>query len=505
MKTAAAANSKGEVRDTTEPVLDQTQEMFRAMADAIPNIAWSADASGRTDYLNARGYEYMGLTPEQALGERGFLAGVHPDDVAGTTEAQQFSIKTGRTFEREYRIRRGSDGSFRWHLCRCVPVRNAEGKVVRWFGTSTDIEEMKQAQAHAAEQEAWFRMLFDSIPLSAALINPSTMEFLQFNDAAAKNLGYTREEFAHLTVSDIEAAYPAPQIHKMVAERFSEGDLVVLETKHRMKSGEVRDVVVNYRIMNVNGHWVSNCVWADVTDKKVAEATLLQSEKLASVGRMAATVAHEINNPLEVVTNCIYLAKTSPDLAPELKGYLEMAERELHRVAHIAKRTLGFYRENKHPAMVDIRALVDEVAELYDSKFARQNIVLKIEHGEQCAELMANAGEIRQVISNLITNAFDASLPNQTVRVRTSRVTWNDGSYARITVGDKGKGISATNLKHIFEPFFTTKEAVGNGLGLWVSRKIIEKHNGSIRVRSVEGSGTVFSILLPCSSSGIQI
>jgi len=359
------------------------------------------------------------------------------------------------------------------------------------------LAERKRSEEALIEREAVFHALFDTIPLSVALIDTQTLEFLQFNDAAAENLGYTREEFATLTVNDIEAFVSPQQLRKIIDERSPAGDLVVLETKHKTKSGAVRDVVVNYRIITNDARPVSHCVWEDVTEKKVAEAALLQSDKLASVGRMAATVAHEINNPLEAVTNCVYLVSTSPLLAPELKEHLKIAERELHRAAHIAKQTLGFYRENSRPAVVDIRSLVDEVVEIYSSKLKPKDIRLKIEHDGRCEGTIAIAGEIRQVISNLLTNAIDASRHKGIVKIRTSRVTLNGDSYTRMTVADVGDGISRANRSRIFEPFFTTKLEIGTGLGLWVSSEIVQKHKGQIRFHSIEGSGTVFAGCLP--------
>ncbi|PSH03485.1 MAG: hypothetical protein CXZ00_11745 [Acidobacteria bacterium] len=240
-------------------------------------------------------------------------------------------------------------------------------------------------------------------------------------------------------------------------------------------------------------------------ERKRTEEALIQSEKLASVGRMAATVAHEINNPLEAVTNCVYLIRKNPNLPPELKEYSDIAERELHRIAHIAQRTLGFYREHRKPAVTDIRTLIDEEVELYTPNFTRKDIRIKIEHNGSSSEIFGIAGEVRQVISNLIINAIDASQLSATVRVRTNRVSLHGVSYVRVTVADTGTGIPAANLSRIFEPFFTTKEALGNGLGLWVSKKIIERHKGRIRVRSVEGKGTVFSIFLPCLEEDYQI
>jgi len=238
--------------------------------------------------------------------------------------------------------------------------------------------------------------------------------------------------------------------------------------------------------------------FVDITAHKRAEQALIRSEKLASVGRMAATVAHEINNPLEAVANCIYIAATNPKLPTEVKEQLEIADRELKQLSDLTRRTLGFYRENAKPSMVDIRTLVGEVLGLYGSKFKSKDIRLSVEHDDCCAQVLAVAGEIRQVISNLLVNAVDASNLKGSVNIRVSRVSLNDSIYIRVTVADTGSGIPASIRSRIFEPFFTTKEKIGTGLGLWVSQQIIEKHEGRIRVRSAEGKGTVFCVFLPC-------
>ncbi len=486
-------------RKKAEEALRDSEERFRAVANAIPNIAWSADAAGNIDYLNDWWYQYTGLTPEQSLGN-GFLMAIHPNDVESTAPVWQKAVVNGVTEELECRIRRASDGSYRWHLGRGTPIRDGNGKAIRWFGTCTDIEELKQAQARVAERETWFRTLFDTIPLSAVIIDPRSRKLLEFNDAAAKELGYTREEFGKLRIDDIDAVHSPQQLQGHFEALLRSGEIAVFERKHRTKSGTIRDVVVYSHLLTMNGQSVASALWCDITEKKLAEAALLQSEKLASVGRMAATVAHEINNPLEMVTNCIYIATSNPNLPPQLKEHLATAERELHRVAHIAKRTLGFYRETTKPTVVDIRTLVDEVVELYDPKFTRKDIRLKIEHNGHCAGTVAIAGEIRQVISNLLTNAIDASRSQGMVRIRTSGFTLNGCSYTRVTVADAGAGISIANQRRIFEPFFTTKKDVGTGLGLWVSQEIIHKHNGRIRVRSAEEKGTAFCFFLPAKN-----
>ena len=480
-----------------ERALRESEERFRAMASASPNLVGSGDAAGKVDYLNDRWYQHTGLTPEQSLG-LGFLNAFHPDDAQRIVQTRQKVMESGNAADDlQCRIRRASDGSYRWHLGRYVPLRDAEGKVVRWYGTWSDIEELKEAQAQATERETWFRTLFDTIPMSAVLIEPYSRKVLQFNDAAAESLGYTREEVTGLTLDAVELT-SSQQLDRQFAERLRSLAPVVFEKKLRAKSGAIRDFVVHSRFLTMNGRLVINSVLQDITEKKASEAALLRSEKLASVGRMAATVAHEINNPLEAVTNCVYLINGNPNLPPELKEYADIAERELHRIAHIAQRTLGFYRENRKPAVTDVRTLVDEVVELYNPIFTRKDIRLKIEHNGSSSEIFGRAGEIRQVLSNLLTNAVDASHPRGIVRVHTSHVSLKGRGYVRVTIADTGTGIPAVNRSRIFEPFFTTKEAVGNGLGLWVSKKIIERHKGRIRARSIEGKGTVFSIFVPC-------
>jgi signal transduction histidine kinase len=234
-----------------------------------------------------------------------------------------------------------------------------------------------------------------------------------------------------------------------------------------------------------------------MSERRQAEEALIRSEKLASVGRLAATVAHEINNPLEAATNCLYILKTNAELGSELKGYLEVAERELQRVAHITKQTLGFYRENSKPTRADIASLVDEVAALYSPKLRAKEIDLRIEHGGGSRLAVVVSGEIRQVISNLLTNAIDASSSGGRIIVRTRGVAVNGLRHVRLTVADSGTGISHRDQEQIFRPFFTTKQAIGTGLGLWVSSEIVAKHKGRIRVRSIEGRGSVFSVLIP--------
>jgi signal transduction histidine kinase len=241
---------------------------------------------------------------------------------------------------------------------------------------------------------------------------------------------------------------------------------------------------------------------SDVTARKQAEEALVRSEKLASLGRLAATIAHEINNPLEAVTNLLYLAQNAGGLPVAARKHLEMADAELQRVAHIARQSLGFYREYNAPALTSVGTLLDSSIDLLRGKIAGKQAKVE-KHCDKDVEILAVAGELRQVFSNLLANSLDAIDKGGTVKVRVSNCS-QPRNFAspcvRITVADDGRGISRASLARIFDPFFTTKGSVGTGLGLWVTRQIIEKHGGNIQVRSCsEGArrGTVFSIVLP--------
>jgi PAS domain S-box-containing protein len=236
-------------------------------------------------------------------------------------------------------------------------------------------------------------------------------------------------------------------------------------------------------------------ITVDQTARKAAEEVLRRTERLATAGRLAATVAHEVNNPLESVTNLIFICQNEPDLNDNLRRYLKMADEELSRVAHIVRQTLGFYRDDSAPQVTDLSVLASDLIQFYRRRFQSKQVEL-LSHLEPNVVATVVAGEIRQVIANLLTNALDASSIGGKVSISVKK----QGDHAGIEVKDSGHGISEDNRKKLFEPFFTTKHEVGTGLGLWVSKSIVEKHKGTIQVESStkpSTQGTAFKIELP--------
>jgi len=245
----------------------------------------------------------------------------------------------------------------------------------------------------------------------------------------------------------------------------------------------------------------------DLTERRRAEQALLRSEKLATVGRMAATIAHEINNPLAAVTNALFLAKNTAGLPESACRYLDMADAELKRIAYITRQSLGFYRESNAPALTTIHELLESAVELLKSRVMAKKAVIEKQWGGN-VQIIAVAGELRQVFSNLLANSLDAIAEAGVVQLRISTGTALRGQpYVRITMADNGAGISEYVRSNLFQPFFTTKGTVGTGLGLWVSKQIVDKHGGTIRVRSCGAgthTGTAFSVVLPMGVSDKQ-
>ncbi len=271
--------------------------------------------------------------------------------------------------------------------------------------------------------------------------------------------------------------------------------------------GSIRWMVANGRIFyDEQGNAVRMIgINMDVTDRKYAEEALRQTEKLAATGRLAATIAHELNNPLASVTNLLYILGNHAGLAEDAKSYVTMAQQELARVSYIVRQTLSFHRQSEFPVAFSLTELLDTLLPLLEARSRGRS--LRIERRFEGEHVTVGfPAELRQVFSNLLVNAVEASRNNGliVVHVYPSR-RWNKAEQGtRVVIADNGSGIASEHRRHILEPFFTTKGEKGSGLGLWVTAGIVEKHGGSLRMASSTTpgrAGTTFCVFLPRGES----
>ena len=246
-------------------------------------------------------------------------------------------------------------------------------------------------------------------------------------------------------------------------------------------------------------------IGTDVTEQKKAHDALVQSDKMAAVGRLAASISHEINNPLEAVTNLLYLIEQDTALSQESREYVRLAESELARVSQIASQTLRFHRHSLGPVTVQPRQLIDPVVALYQGRLKHSRIDVQVDVRD-ATPVMCFENDVRQILNNLLGNAIDAMPKGGIIRFRSHAACCaRSGRHGvRISIADNGHGMTPQTVKHIFEPFYTTKGASGSGLGLWISHTLAHRHGGALQVRSrqhrsddVAQSGTTFSLFLP--------
>jgi len=359
--------------------------------------------------------------------------------------------------------------------------------------------EIQNRDSALKESEEQFRNLANSIP-QLAWMAEADGNIIWYNERWYEYTGTTTEQMIGWGWQSLHDTAVLPQVLARWHTSLATGKPFEMIVPLRGGDGNFRDFLT--RALPVRDAHKIIVRWfgtlTDITDQRRSEEALRQTEKLAATGRLAASIAHEINNPLETVTNLVYLARKQP---ANVEKYLNLADQELDRIAQITRHTLGFYRDSSSPKLVDVPTVLEEVLVLYARKLQFKKIKVRSDYAAG-VEVEGYGGEIRQIFANLVANAIEAMPVEGTLRIRISKGSAAlDGRLgARITLLDNGIGIPAANRKKIFEPFYTTKKDVGTGLGLWLTQNLVQKHNGSLQVRSCAETGrswTAFSVFLP--------
>jgi PAS domain S-box-containing protein len=354
-------------------------------------------------------------------------------------------------------------------------------------------EELRQSEAHHRERAELLELATEAI-----IVRDFQGAIRFWNSGAEALYGWPSDEVVgrnlHQTLGTVFPASKEEAEGELHTKRSWQGNLV----QHARDGREI--IVSTRKVVNREGDAVLE-IQRDITSQIQAEEALRQAERLAAMGRVAGIIAHEINNPLEAITNAFYLLRNHPSLDQEARYYAGLAEQELQRASHITRQTLSFYRDSRQPVAVSVSDLIDNVVELQQRPILASHITLEKKYSST-GNVRGFPGELRQVFLNLISNAIQAMPSGGHLRLRvaegTDPVTQRRGIV--ISVIDTGNGVRREDARRLFQPFFTTKSAKGTGLGLWISKGIVQKYEGTIGFRSLHsahGSCTCFRVFLP--------
>lgn len=365
------------------------------------------------------------------------------------------------------------------------------------------MEERAQPDLHETErQRAELETVYQTAPVGLAQYDPLEFRCLRLNERQAEILGLSSEDVIGRRFDEVAPITGLLEMFQVAAEGQAVKNQII-EGVLPTRPGEHRVWDVSYAPVFAEDGSVQaiTAAWLEITHLKRAESALVQSEKLAAVGRLASSISHEINNPLEAITNLLYLISANEDLPENLRVYVHMAQSELSRVSQIATQTLRFHRQTAKPTWVSPAELLDAVLNLYHGRLTNSGIRVQATYST-ATKVLCFENDIRQVLNNLIANAIDAMRQGGRLVVRahdtTERSTGRRG--VRLTIADTGHGMPEPVRRRLFQPFYTTKGLSGTGLGLWISDGIVHRHQGRLQVRSSQHPvhhGSVFTLFLP--------
>ncbi|MBV8672657.1 MAG: PAS domain-containing protein, partial [Acidobacteriaceae bacterium] len=495
--------------------LRREEKKFREAAQSIPSMAFIAGPDGKRTFVNDRWLAYTGYSLEQALGGD-WQAAFYPDDLNRVVEKWSASLITGEPLEYEARLR-GVDGQYRWFLTRAVPVRNAREKIVKWYGTATDIEDRKRAEDALRHSEMYLAEAQSLTHSGSWVVDGKTHEVLFFSDEMYRIFGFdTRKGLP-------TGAQCYSRIHPEDHDKLREASDSVFLRK--------RDMDTEYRILlphgtlkhlhslakpvlNENGELIEVVgTTVDITERKHAEqerdrlhqleADLAHFSRVSMLGEMAATLAHEIKQPIAAAitsaSTCVRWLERDPPELTRARAAAMRVEKDGARAAQIIDHLRALYKKSPpQRELVDINNLVDGMLVLLGGDAERHSVSMRTELSPDLPGVTADRVQVQQVLMNLMLNGLEAmkdSGGELTIRTQVA-----EASHILVTVSDTGIGLPDEKADRIFDAFFTTKPA-GSGMGLAISRSIIESHGGRLWATDNNSHGAIFHFTLPIEIS----
>ncbi|MBV8630493.1 MAG: PAS domain-containing protein, partial [Silvibacterium sp.] len=490
--------------------MEEQEEKFREAVQSMPAMAFVAGPDGNRTFVNDRWLAYTGYSLQQALGS-GWQSAIHRDDRERVIEKWRASLNSGEPLEYELRLR-GVDGQYRWFLTRAVPVHNARGKIVKWYGTATDIEDRKRAEDALRHSEMYLAEAQTLTHSGSWVVDGKTHEILFFSEEMFRIFGF-----------DVRNGLPTRE--QCYSRIYSED-----HEKLRQASEEIflrkRDMDTEYRILLPDGtsrhlHSLAKPVFdhngylvevvgttVDITERKRAEedrerlhqleADLAHFSRVSMLGEMAATLAHEIKQPIAAAitsaNTCVRWLERQPPELTRARAAAMRVEKDGTRAAQIIDHLRALYKKSPpQRELVDVNGLVEGMLILLGGEAARHSVSMHTELLESLPGVTADRVQVQQVLMNLMLNGMEAMKDNGgELTIRTEMAT----DLVLVTVRDTGVGLPKEQADRIFDAFFTTKPN-GTGMGLAISRSIIESHGGRLWAAASNGRGAIFHFTLP--------
>ena len=470
------------------------RQHLAALVDCSDEPIISKRLDGTIMSWNAAATRVFGYQPNEIIG-KSILTLIPPELQHEEAEILR-KLRAGERIEHYETTRMRKNGE-RFPISVTIsPIRDATGTIVAASKIAHDISERR------SNEESLSRLAAIVDSADDAIIGKNLNGIVtSWNKSAERIFGYSAQEMigqSILRVIPEGLQYEEDEILRKLraGERIEH-----YETTRKRKSGELFQVSVTISpIIDQSGRVIgASKIARDISDKKRVEQLLIQSEKLAATGRMAAAIAHEINNPLESLINVIFLARQHSAPDSRVAQLLLTAEQELERVSHIARQTLGYYKDTGAPVSVHIHELIQNVLTVYNSKMMSSDISVDSRFND-LQKISVSKGEMLQVFSNVVANAIDSMKEGGLLTITTRNVFGAGQDGIEIVVRDTGIGIEQENMARIFEPFFTTKGILGTGIGLWVAKQLVSRRGGQISVASSttpKKSGTSVTIFIP--------
>jgi PAS domain S-box-containing protein len=473
-----------------------------AIVDSSDDPIISKNLNGTIISWNRAAARVFGYRADEIVGQS--ILRLIPPELHHEEEEILHKLRAGERIDHYETVRVRKNGEKFSVSLTISPIRDEAGRVIGASKIARDISDRRR------NDEIGFQLAAIVDSADDAIVSKDLNGIVKsWNGGACKMFGYTADEMIGQSILRIIPE----ELHDEEAEilrKLRAGERIDhYETTRRKKNNERIEVSVTISPIRDSSASIigASKIARDISDRKRVESLLIQSEKLAATGRMAAAIAHEINNPLESLVNLIFLARQESAVDGKVYRYLLTAEEELERVSHLARQTLGYYRDTGSPAMVYVHSLLENVLTVYHAKLLSTGIFVNTQFND-LQKVVISRGEMIQVFSNVIANAIDSMREGGSLHITTRNILGATGDGLQIVVRDSGSGIRQEHLPKIFEPFFTTKGELGSGIGLWVAKQLVERRGGQISVASSTergNSGTSITIFIPFTSPASRI